>query len=302
VWVAQPSATAQYVQIAGDTMTGPLSLEDAPTQPLHATNKQYVDANASSADKVSRSGDTMTGSLNLLGANRIKYDVAGTGFFIDTLGGVDRVFMGTWGAEDAFSVLTNVSGVVMKIDVPTGVVNFPLGGTVPNVAVGGSTKIANTAYVEQRASDWAALRVARTGDQMSGVLISNESGIVGQAGSAPSFEVRSASGNAAMAFHCVGAFGGNFGMATNGNFYMGGWSHGAVAHQIWTSRDFVNPLTSFRFVYVGDHFHQNLVPMADPFGPYAAVTGCATDGQSITNRYRQAQMFAAGAWYVIGYA
>jgi hypothetical protein len=37
-----PIIPGDYVRKAGDTMTGPLSLP-APTAPLHAANKEYVD-------------------------------------------------------------------------------------------------------------------------------------------------------------------------------------------------------------------------------------------------------------------
>jgi len=60
-----------YVQRAGDTMTGFLTLNADPTQPLEAATKQYVDAVAVTAsavnDKVDKAGDTMTGPLVLPG-------------------------------------------------------------------------------------------------------------------------------------------------------------------------------------------------------------------------------------------
>lgn len=83
-------------------------------------------------------------------------------------------------------------------------------------------------------------KVNRVGDTMTGVLVSAGGGELNAAGSAPSFEVRSSGGSgwAPMAFHVVGSFGANFGMLNNGNFYMGGWSHGAATYQFWTTRDF----------------------------------------------------------------
>ena len=58
----------QRVKIAGDVMTGFLTLHANPTQNLHAATKQYVDitvANADMPSKVAKSGDTMTGFLTL---------------------------------------------------------------------------------------------------------------------------------------------------------------------------------------------------------------------------------------------
>lgn len=42
--------SADYVQVGGDTMTGPLTLAADPTQPLEAATKQYVDAADAVAD------------------------------------------------------------------------------------------------------------------------------------------------------------------------------------------------------------------------------------------------------------
>jgi len=58
------------VQLAGDTMTGPLTLSTAtPTGSLHAAPKQYVDTQvtANLGAKVNKAGDTMTGALVLAG-------------------------------------------------------------------------------------------------------------------------------------------------------------------------------------------------------------------------------------------
>ncbi|QYW07577.1 hypothetical protein SEA_LIZZ_30 [Streptomyces phage Lizz] len=65
------------VAVAGDTMTGFLTLNADPTDPLHAATQQYVDQQAdaaqaaaeatAAAESVSISGDTMTGPLTLPG-------------------------------------------------------------------------------------------------------------------------------------------------------------------------------------------------------------------------------------------
>ena len=53
-------ADNRYVDVAGDTMTGPLTLSADPINNLHAATKQYVDNNF-----VDETGDTMTGPLTL---------------------------------------------------------------------------------------------------------------------------------------------------------------------------------------------------------------------------------------------
>jgi hypothetical protein len=56
------------VLVAGDTMTGFLTLNANPTNVLHATPKQYVDAEILDAAFVELAGDTMTGDLIMSGA------------------------------------------------------------------------------------------------------------------------------------------------------------------------------------------------------------------------------------------
>lgn len=57
----------RYVNVTGDTMTGFLTLNADPTNPLHAATKQYVDATVAGGGFVLKTGDTMTGSLNMSG-------------------------------------------------------------------------------------------------------------------------------------------------------------------------------------------------------------------------------------------
>lgn len=51
---------------AGGTMTGAITLADAPSQPLHAATKAYVDS-IDLSSRVAKSGDTMSGYLTLVG-------------------------------------------------------------------------------------------------------------------------------------------------------------------------------------------------------------------------------------------
>jgi Chaperone of endosialidase len=56
----------------------------------------------------------------------------------------------------------------------------------------------------------------------------------------------SGSGDAFATYHCPGAYATNLGLSPNSHFYIGGWSAGAVAWQIWSSRDFANPACDYR--------------------------------------------------------
>jgi hypothetical protein len=40
-----------------------------------------------------------------------------------------------------------------------------------------------------------------------------------------------------LTFHISGSFAANFGMDISGNLYIGGWSYGNAAYQVWTTRD-----------------------------------------------------------------
>jgi hypothetical protein len=72
--VSLGQASTLFVNTAGDTMTGALTLPSAPTDPLHAATKQYVDDVEDSLTayvdteldgKVSKTGDTITGPIDV---------------------------------------------------------------------------------------------------------------------------------------------------------------------------------------------------------------------------------------------
>lgn len=70
------SGDPQKVDVAGDTVTGPLVLPGNPTAPLHAATKQYVDAASVSAQAYADSGDA---ALLPLTGGAISGDLAVTG-------------------------------------------------------------------------------------------------------------------------------------------------------------------------------------------------------------------------------
>ena len=65
VGISQDEADARYLQLAGGTMTGALTLSGAPTSDLQAATKKYVD------DKSSGGGDLTDWSTTTLAANTV---------------------------------------------------------------------------------------------------------------------------------------------------------------------------------------------------------------------------------------
>jgi hypothetical protein len=93
-------AVAARVAKAGDTMTGALTLNGAPTSNLHAATKQYVDT--ADNGKVSKAGDTMTGPLTLSGAPSSNLHAA-TKQYVDTssAAAIPSGFIGMWSGSVA---------------------------------------------------------------------------------------------------------------------------------------------------------------------------------------------------------
>jgi hypothetical protein len=82
---------AQFVDVIGDTMTGPLILSGLPTVELQAATKSYVDNLAGTVsgtlgNKVAKVGDTMTGFL-ILAANPATDPEAATKQYVDAKAG-----------------------------------------------------------------------------------------------------------------------------------------------------------------------------------------------------------------------
>lgn len=104
----------------------------------------------------------------------------------------------------------------------------------------GSTKIADTAaklYYQGNDTDGRYLKLAG-GTAMTGTLVSRSvTGAIAQSGgSLGALEVMgtSGAGNAAfMSFHRPGVYAAYFGLDTDNQWKVGGWSAGAVAYKIW---------------------------------------------------------------------
>lgn len=105
-----------------------------------------------------------------------------------------------------------------------------------------------------------------------------------------------------ISFLAGSTFGANFGMATDGNFYMGGWSHGAVAHKFWTTRDFASfPVLNGRLVLA--HANYGVVKNTGLFEPFAGAvaTGFQYIEEVIGIRFRYMQLLTTD-WFTVGYA
>ena len=80
--INKTTADTYYVKIAGDTMTGLLTLSGDPSTPLQAATKQYADT------KLALTGGTLTGPLVLSGAPTINLHPATKQYVDDTTVGI----------------------------------------------------------------------------------------------------------------------------------------------------------------------------------------------------------------------
>jgi len=123
------------------------------------------------------------------------------------------------------------------LNATTSITTPTYGGT--NMALGGAIS-SNTVTANAITSN-GALTVAG-GIAANGALTTNSNVTINSAGSfgvgGNNRVMIQQAGDPTISFHSVGAFGTHFGMSSNGNFYMGGWSHSGVTYQFWTSRDF----------------------------------------------------------------
>lgn len=85
----------------------------------------------------------------------------------------------------------------------------------------------------------------KAGDTMTGRLDTPAAGsgpITRTSGTLDSVQVYgvSSDGFAGVTFHVQAVFASHFGMKSDGNYYMGGWSHGATSYKFWTTKDFAS--------------------------------------------------------------
>lgn len=287
-----------------------------PVNVKDAVNKSYSDGKTDLA--LPKAGGKMTGDLEIekanptivldstpFGANSIQGQITGKLRWVMRLGNGETESTGNAGSNfDLHRYADDASylGQVLNFNRATGL------GTVgghPTDPLGIATK----GYVDSQVGANTSGKVNRSGDTMTGNLASAGSNAINYGGSAGSFEVRSATTHAAMSFWSQGAgFAANFGLAGDGNFYMGGWSHGGALYKFWTTRDFTGlpsgGATNFRVVYVADFAISASGTMEEPFNG-AFMTGVKNfgGGFGITEfRFRQLQVYIGGTWYSVGYA
>ena len=167
----------------------------------------------------------------------------------------------------------------------------------PAVPLGAATK----QYADSKTVDMSGY-LRKSGDTMTGLFTTAGSGgAISQPGMSNSIQVISTpgSGHAFMTFHVQGYFGCHFGLASDGNFYMGGWSHGNAAYKFWTSRDFPGvPISNARLPIAGDYAHQ----YGNAIEPYLGALMSGMSGVQgfsvITCRYRWLQVLTSSWWTV----
>jgi hypothetical protein len=174
------------VAVAGDTMTGPLTLSGPPTDPLHAASKSYVDSSLTTAGssitaayqaadaalqsqingKVAKSGDTMTGFLTLVGVDPTAPYHAASKIYVDnkiaTAAGEAPSDGTTYGRKDLawVNVLPLAGGTLTG---PLHLATDPLAGDEAATKNYVDTEIAaNTIDIDTK--------VSKSGDVMTGML------------------------------------------------------------------------------------------------------------------------------------
>ena len=110
------------------------------------------------------------------------------------------------------------------------------------------------------------------------------------------------SSNAYQTFYVSGVFGANFGLANDGNFYMGGISHGSVAHKFWTTRELPSfPVVNARWIDAGIHFSTINDGANEPIdGGVITAVQLLNTTTSMNAHYRQLQLFT-NSWFTVGY-
>jgi hypothetical protein len=111
------------------------------------------------------------------------------------------------------------------------------------------------------------------------------------------------SNNAFMSFLVTNQFHANFGLANDGNFYMGGVSHGSNSYRFWTTRDFASPpVSNGRWIDLGTHFATTSGGVNEPFnGGVVTMVQMLNTTSSVNLKYRALQLFTSD-WFTVGYA
>lgn len=278
--------------------------------------KAYVDTEI--AKTVKKVGDTMSGALTLSAGGTVPNLTTQNNTQIANTNYVET-------RADAYAAVYAAGRVAKTGDTMSGALALSAGGTVPDLAAQNTTWIANTNYVEARATAWAAQyasgKINRSGDTMSGALGApalNMSGLITtcktvghiawNSGGSQGLQVignENSNNHAIIEFHRPNSFACNFGLSDDSNFWFGGWSFGGgVWYKLWSQRDFGEyPVHNTRLVYVGDYVHSSDEGLTEPYGASACQTGgsganlSGFGGSWLTQRYRQLQVRQVGGYY-----
>jgi hypothetical protein len=315
-----------YVVKAGDTMTGDLTISGASLKLTTATDN-YIRGQKGGIDRwVTQYGDTDFTLISYTDAGVLSGTplVVNRATGLTTVSGDPTVALGVATKQYVDNISTGGVYVPVTGGTMSGHLTLPTGPADANAVRKDyvDTSIASIpAGVSQSYVDSGDnQRVYKGGDSMSGGLTlnahcqHNSSTTINTnqyfgAGDGSKFQLYGEGGYPTIAFHAPGYFGANFGMNTNGNFYMGGWSFGGgAAYQFWTTRDFggnpVNGVINMRQAYAADFVHTYNHGMEEPYGG-GVITGfsmMALDAYEICRyRYMQFQT-ATGNWYTAPYA
>jgi hypothetical protein len=111
--------------------------------------------------------------------------------------------------------------------------------------------------------------------------------------------------HAFITFLTNGIFGGNFGMAPNGDFLCGGFSYGAAYYNFWTSKN-LNPaayVSNARMTLAADYLYVADTGIAEPYAGsvVTGATGISSTSFNINLRHRYMQLYTS-SWWTVGYA
>ena len=248
-----------------------------PIDPQDASSKAYADT------KLPLAGGTITGNLIVTGSLTVNSVAVAQGY---------RTRQGLPGPLGGNYFNFNYTG--------------NLEAWVDNTNLGA---LATQAYVEQRASDWAHAiadpKVNRAGDTLTGQL-TTATATQDISGGSVMGTLMVMGHEPGITFHSPGVFAGNFGMATSGDFYCGGYSFGAgQAFVFWTSKN-LTPIKDGRLALAGNNNIPIVGAVYEPFNG-AVVTGLQRDtgaagGPVNVARWRYLQLLTPGGWYTVGYA
>ena len=271
-------------------VTGPAFTGGVNADTMTVTGAATVGPLRSTTGRIVAQGNAAQPSASLYATDR---NVA-RGYFLDTS---NYLAFGDMDAEG--NPLTNVA----RFD-NTG--HIWLNGTaVLGRDPGQPMEAASKQYVDGRAAAAGGSYAPLAAAHMWGPLYPYDSpGSLTQGGGAMSIEIQSAGGHdACLTFHRPGAFACNFGLASDHNFWYGGWSFGGgVAYRFWTTRDFGGfPISNERLVHAGDYTHATNSGMIEPWASImSGSSGQQTNG-SLVKRYRYWQVLTTG-WWTVGFA